>query len=101
MQRPQQEIHDLVSSLRWTEICSRDFPKCRHVNIQEAAAVLNELKRLVHQGGWLDSHRVACCDSRVTEGAWAKGRSCSLALNRVLQQSLAWFLLGRIRMLPL
>ena len=88
----------LVDSLmrhRWVATQSCGFHKRHHINILELEMVRQEIKDRVN------SNRGGCrvvnlCDSRVTVGAFAKGRSSSIQMNHKLRGCLPWSLAGSV-----
>ena len=97
MPQAQEEIEELIMCHRWRASRSFGFRKSAHVNIQELKAARSELKALAIRDP-LPGRVINMCDSRVTCGAWAKGRSSSGHLNRVLQSSVGYSICGRKRL---
>ena len=64
------------------------FPQTHHVNVQELSALASEVRRLAKLNSGSGSRIVCGSDSRVAIGAWCKGRSSSVQLNKVLRRSM-------------
>lgn len=94
MRRAPPELEALLGDLPWnqTETCS--FAHKQHINILEARMIHHELRDLVMSSP-KPLRSVLLVDSRAAAGAWAKGRSSSRNLNRIIRQSLGWSLAGR------
>ena len=98
MQKPDQELADVVTSLPWQCAEGFDFdgPQ-RHIHIQELRAVISEIDRTVSNGA--ERERVTICvGSRVVTGAVAKGRSSSRMLNSWLRRLTVRCLGARIQL---
>ena len=89
MRKPQLQVEALIETLNWEVVRGRDFQKVEHVNLQEANAMLDELRDLtiLKKGG--GCRKLCAVDSRVCVGAWAKGRSGSWRFNAVLRRALS------------
>lgn len=93
MHRAPAEIEQLLSDLPWNQTESCKFAHKQHINILEAKMIFRELKDVVMQSTQ-PLRCVLVVDSRAAAGAWAKGRSSSKNLNRIMRQSLGWSLAG-------
>jgi hypothetical protein len=82
MNRPQDRMHELVKCLKWEQTRAFNYHSVEHVNIQELKAIAMELKSLAVNNKE-PCRSINFVDSRVSLGAWSKGRSSSHALNRV------------------
>lgn len=94
MQQVPVEIEELIQDHSWTVTESISFRHKQHINILETKMIHHELVDAVHS--CQDGLRcLLLVDSRAAAGAWAKGRSSSKQLNRLLRRSLGWQLAGR------
>ena len=89
-----EELEVLIEGFAWRGLGGYRFNRTEHIDIQEFAALKNELKRLVSRRGIVRGRRVVLVDSRVVVGAWAKGRSSSRRLSRSLRGAIGWSVLG-------
>ena len=85
MQRPSADLDELVIALPWCDGRGWDFARTLHINLQEMAAVIDEVQLRISQG-LRRSRVVIIIDSRVVVGAIAKGRSSSKPLNAMLRK---------------
>ena len=86
-------IEKVLLQHRWIETHRVRYNKPSHINLLEMRMVKEELKDLVHRC----PRNLRTCnlvDSRVVAGAWAKGRSSSVKLNRLLRSCLGWAIAG-------
>ena len=91
---PDPIVADVANCAPWSVTRNHDFPETQHINLQELSEVLNEVKHasvLCQQAERL----VNICDSRVTVGAWARGRSSSTLVNGILREATCWRVLAR------
>lgn len=89
MQQVPVEIEELIQDHSWTVTESISFRHKQHINILETKMIHHELVDAVHS--CQDGLRcLLLVDSRAAAGAWAKGRSSSKQLNRLLRRSLGW-----------
>lgn len=94
MQQVPVEIEELIQDHSWTVTESISFRRKQHINILETKMIHHELVDAVHS--CQDGLRcLLLVDSRAAAGAWAKGRSSSKQLNRLLRRSLGWQLACR------
>ena len=94
MQQVPVEIEELIQDHSWTVTESIPFRHKQHINLLETKMIHRELVDAVHS--CQDGLRcLLLVDSRAAAGAWAKGRSSSKQLNRLLRRSLGWQLAGR------
>ena len=94
MQQVPVEIEELIQDHSWTVTESISFRRKQRINILETKMIHHELVDAVHS--CQDGLRcLLLVDSRAAAGAWAKGRSSSKQLNRLLRRSLGWQLAGR------
>jgi len=94
MQSPSQRIDDIVMALPWRITRSYDFPCSAHVNLQELRSIYQEVIDRVSISRQ-PARLVNGSDSRVSVGAWAKGRSSSHHINNILRMTIGWLILGR------
>lgn len=97
MQLAPASLVDSLMKHRWVATQSCSFQKRHHINILELEMVRQEIKDRVN------SNRGGCRvvnlrDSRVTVGAFAKGRSSSIQMNHRLRGCLPWSLVGNVAM---
>jgi len=86
-------VVDVFNSLDWRVSRSYAYGSSAHVNLQELRGVKAELVERVCRS--TEPERIVNgCDSRVTVGCWAKGRSSSFAMNGIMQSVMAWCILG-------
>ena len=98
MARPHAAIDEIAAGLEWTGSRRSVYKKPSHVNLQELRAVKGELKaRAARPLSGKGIRGVNLSDSRVVIGAWAKGRSSSRQVNRILKSCLGYSLAGRVR----
>ena len=94
MSRAPSELEAILGDHPWVSTESCTFAHKQHINILETRMIYRELVDIVHS-----CHRPQRCvlvvDSRAAAGAWAKGRSSSRQLNRLLRRSLGWTIAGR------
>ena len=89
------EVGLLALSLPWTVRAQYRFRHISHINLQEARALVRELKEeSKHTRNPI--RQVILTDSMVCLGAVAKGRSSSFRLNGVLRCLLPYLVSGRI-----
>ena len=88
MTEPSADLDELLCSLPWKDPIGYCFKDLSHINIQECVAVLDELERQVRYG-FTKCRYIIAIDSRVCVGAIGKGRSSSVALNKILRKLLA------------
>jgi hypothetical protein len=94
MERPQHKVHELAECLCWHVSRSYRFAQNSHVNIQETRAIKAELKDRALK----DPEPARCLnliDSRVSLGAWGKGRSSSRQLGYVLRSCIPYSVAGQ------
>jgi hypothetical protein len=87
MKGPQPRLDEVVSQQVWESPEGWEFPALHHINLQEFSAFASELVRRIRAGD-RDSRLLFLNDSRVVVGAFTKGRSSSIALNRLIRQLL-------------
>ena len=85
------EIESLMQAHVWNTTHKCTFGHAQHINILELKMIKAELVDLVKKST-LPQRSVLLVDSA---GAWAKGRSSSKQLNRVLRSMLGWSLVGQ------
>ena len=95
--RVQQEINvaglesvlsnDLCQTLRWSCVEAWRWKKLSHINILEGRAILRLLLSMAREGG--DVRVLYLCDSHVARSCFAKGRSASGSMRKLLQQAAA------------
>ena len=95
--RVQQEINvaglesvlsnDLCQILRWSCVEAWRWKKLSHINILEGRAILRLLLSMAREGG--DVRVLYLCDSHVARSCFAKGRSASGSMRKLLQQAAA------------
>ena len=89
-----EELESLMGAHVWNTTHKCTFGHKQHINILEMKMLKAELKDLVKHHA--DPYRaVVLCDSRVVCGAYAKGRSSSKQLNRILRSMLGWGVVGQ------
>ena len=94
MAPPTEFTNDVIRAVPWFADRSRDFHESAHINIQEVREIKEEVA--ARSSSSLTPQRLAnVIDSRVALGAWAKGRSSSRHLNKVLRAGLGFQILGR------
>ena len=93
MQSAPSELEDIMNDHRWISTESCTFAHKQHINILEARMIYRELVDVTHSCT-KPLRCVLLVDSRAAAGAWAKGRSSSKHLNRVLRRSLGWSIAG-------
>ena len=101
MPKANADLDQLAAALDCRVCASRNFSRIEHVNIQEAKAMANELRRVATLLDGQGVRRVCLTDSMVALGAWGKGRSSSRPLNNVLRGVFGWSVLGRVKFIPL
>lgn len=89
-----QELEDLMAAHVWNTTQKIKFGHKQHINILELKMIKEELKDLVKQTT-APMRAVNLVDSRVAAGAFARGRSSSKQLNRILRSMIGWSLCGR------
>ena len=96
LERCPEIVEKILLQHRWLETHRVRFSKPAHINLLEMPMVKEELKQLVQQ---CPCSLRACnlVDSRLVAGAWAKGRSSSVKLNRMLRSCLGWVIAGSKR----
>ena len=88
-----QVVEKVMLQHKWVETQQVRYNKPAHINLLEMRMVKEELKDLVHQCP-CSLRTCNLVDSRVVAGAWAKGRSSSVKLNRILRSCLGWVIAG-------
>jgi hypothetical protein len=83
-----------VHRANWEVILAYTFEHQEHINLLEAEAALSAMKVLTSQGELKNNSMVNfLVDSKAVVGAFAKGRSSSLALNRMARKMAAYILI--------
>lgn len=93
MTRTPEPLVDSLLRHHWVATQSCGFSKKDHINILELEMVRQEIRDRVSAGRGR-CRVVNLCDSRVTVGAFAKGRSSSRQMNHKLRACLPWLLGG-------
>ena len=88
------DLEKLMLAHTWNTTHSCSFGHKQHINILEMKMVKTELKDLVRHEEQAQ-RCVVLCDSRVVCGAYAKGRSSSKQLNRILRSMVGWSIAGQ------
>ena len=94
MYKPQDQVHDAISALRWHVSRRFRFGRRAHVNVHELRALKREIVRLAAYVPRPLRH-INVVDSRVVLGCRGKGRSSSWRLNGVQRSTLPYVLAGR------
>ena len=94
MSRAPQEIEEILTDHPWVSTESCTFGHKQHINILETRMIYRELVDVVHSCS-KPLRCVLLVDSRAAAGAWAKGRSSSRNLNRLLRRCLGWTVAGQ------
>ena len=98
MKGPRASVASVIENCIWAPSRSYAFSHGAHINLQEAKALKSELlSRCTDLEG---SRSIAGIDSMALSGAWAKGRSSSHALNKILQSCVGWTVLGQQKIIP-
>ena len=79
--------NDLCQTLDWRCIEAWNWKKVSHINILEGRAILRLLLSVAKRGG--DCRVLYLCDSHVARSCFAKGRSASGSMRKLLQQTAA------------
>jgi hypothetical protein len=91
-------VADFVISARWrTSVSKRWRGPVEHITLLEARAALSGLKWLARQPRHHHSRVPFFIDSQACLGAFAKGRSSSRKLNRLLRRSAAYIFAAHLR----
>ena len=96
MTEPSPELDQLAAALPWRAPRGFPFVSRAHINVQEARAVVAEVRDWIEQG-FNRGRMVILIDSRVCVGAISKGRSSSKYLNAELRQLCALSLCGAVQ----
>ncbi|CAE8629979.1 unnamed protein product [Polarella glacialis] len=88
------EIDQLIDALPWHITASYSFKETYHIDLQEAKALVREVKALVETGSHTSCRQVVFCDSCVCVGAFNKGRSSSFRLNQIIRSAIPCYLVG-------
>ena len=83
-------------TLNWRVTSSYSFRQTSHINLQEARAVKNEVKKLSREENSWGKIQVSLNDSRVVCGAFTKGRSSSFKLNGVMRSMLPYLIFANL-----
>ena len=94
MQQAPAELERLMAAHIWNTTQKCKFGHRQHINILELKMLKAELKDLV-KNHTAPQRSVVLCDSRVVCGAFAKGRSSSRQLNRILRSMIGWLVAGQ------
>ena len=100
MHRPHATIDAVADGLQWELTRKHGYQNRVHVNLLELRAVKDERKAQARAQTWQRGsglRSINLCDSRVVIGAWAKGRSSSRQINRVLRSCLGYAVAGRTK----
>ena len=79
--------NDLCQTLEWSCLSAWSWKRPSHINILECRAILRMLLNVAREGG--DVRILYLCDSHVARSCFAKGRSASGSLRKLLQQAAA------------
>ena len=91
---PDPIVSEVSRSAAWATTRNHDFPETQHINLQELNEVAAEVEYATDLCQTCE-RLVNICDSRVTVGAWARGRSSSIQVNGILRRSTCWRILSR------
>ena len=86
----------LGRTLHWRPTSSYTFRQTSHINLQEARAVKNEVKKLALEEESWGKIQVSLNDSRVVCGAFTKGRSSSFKLNGILRSMVPYLVFSHL-----
>ena len=79
--------NDLCQTLEWSCLSAWSWKRPSHINMLEGRAILRMLLNVAREGG--DVRILYLCDSHVARSCFAKGRSASGSLRKLLQQAAA------------